>query len=1056
MRNIFLSVTFLFLLVGRVQAQSRTITGRVASPENEGLPGVNVVLKGATTGTVTKADGSYQIAVPAKGGTLVFSFIGYKTTEVAAGEQATMNVQLSPDLTNLDEVVVTANAIVREKKELGYAVSTVGGSELVKARDPNVLNSLAGRVAGVRISQQSGSVGGSSRVMIRGANSLSSASEPLFVVDGIPISNSSFNNSETDIVTGGVDVGNRASDLNPDDIETMTVLKGAAASALYGSRARNGVIVVTTKRGRPGAKKMNVTLNSSYRTDNVLRVPELQTEYAQGNLGVYNPRLGNGWGPKVSSITGPVQDYKGETVDQLQVYPQNWRNFFVTGHTFINSVSIDGASDQGDYRVGYTNLRQTGTVPGSELGRNTFAINAGKKITDRLESRAWLNYVRTTSDGRPQQGSNTTNIISTILAGVPITVDINELRNNLFAPPTQAVPAGWTGDLARAIDLDGIQNNPYFVTTFNRFSNSVDRLFGGTSLNYAVTPWFNLTGRVGTDFFAENRRSVTRRGTRGRLNGQFDTNEIYERELQTDLIGTITRQISPSWGFKGIVGHQFNQRTIRRSRVLSEGLNIDQMYTFANAQSNVPSNFYSRREIFGVYGDASFDYKNYLFLNVTGRNDWSSTLPVSNNSYFYPSASVSFVLTEAFPNLGIVSRDILSYAKLRANYANVGSDEDPYQLSFTYNPLTQASDIYTFNILYPIGGASAFGATNVLPPTNLRPQQQTSYEFGAELKFFGGRLGLDMTYYRTLNYDQIISIAVPQTTGYSARRLNVGEISNTGVEAMLTVTPLKTRSGLRWDAAFNFNRNRNRVESLAPGLTEFVTTSGDGFGIFVVARPGETFNLQGVGWLRDPQGNLVINPTTGLRTPGPRRLLGAIYPDWTLGINNSLSFKGFDFSFLIDMRKGGVVNSQTVSIVRGSGLAAETAVNDRTPFVDPGVNRNADGTFSPNTKTVASVQQYWSQLDNSVSPETNTFDGSYTKLREVRLAYNFPRNWVGKTPFGNIALGLEGRNLWIIHSNVPHIDPEANVLGTGLIGEGLERGSIPSSRTIGANLRVTF
>ncbi len=337
----------------------------------------------------------------------------------------------------------------------------------------------------------------------------------------------------------------------------------------------------------------------------------------------------------------------------------------------------------------------------------------------------------------------------------------------------------------------------------------------------------------------------------------------------------------------------------------------------------------------------------------------------------------------------------------------------------------------------------------------MKPQQQTSYELGAELKFLGGRLGLDFTYYKTFNYDQIISIAIPQSTGYSARRLNVGEISNTGFEAMLTVTPLKTRS-LRWDAAFNFNQNVNRIESLAPGLSEFIITSGDGFGIFIAARPGETFNIQGVGWLRDPDGNIIINPTTGLRTPGPRKLLGNIYPDWTLGINNSFSFKGFDFNFLIDIRKGGVINSQTVSIVRGSGLAIETAVNDRTPFIDPGVIRNTDGTFRPNDKPVASIQQYWSQLDNSVSPENNIFDGSYSKLREVRIAYNLPASWIKKTPFGNVALGIEGRNLWIISSNVPHIDPEANVLGAGLVGEGLERGSIPSTRTIGANLRVTF
>ncbi len=1049
-----------FILMGFytfTYGQNKNITGKITATDNEGIPGVSILVKGTNIGTVTTIDGSYQLTVPSDNSVLVVSFVGYKTQEVALNGQTALNIQMQSELIDLNEIVVTANAIVREKKELGYAVSTLGGTELLKARDPNVLNSMAGKVAGVRISQQSGTVGGSTRVMIRGANSISSASEPLFVVDGIPISNSSFNNSETDIVTGGVDVGNRAGDLNPDDIENMTVLKGAAASALYGSRARNGVIVITTKRGKKGDKKMNITVNSSYRADDVLRVPDLQTEYAQGNLGVYNPQLGNGWGPKISSVTGAIKDYKGTDVTSLQAFPQNWRNFFQTGNTLINSVSLDGATDQGDYRIGYTNLRQTGTVPNSELQRNTFSINGGKKITDKLTSRAWVNYVRSTSDGRPQQGSNTTNIIATILAGTPVTVDINDLKNNLFAPSTQAVPTGWTGDLARSIDLNGVQNNPYFVQKFNRFSNSVDRIYGGTSLDYNLTPWFAVTGRVGTDFFTENRRSVTRRGTRGRLNGQFETNEIFERELQTDILGTVTRPIGSDWTFKGILGHQFNQRTIRRARVFSEGLNIDQLYTFANAQSNVASNFFSRREIFGAYGDLSFDYKNFMFLNVTGRNDWSSTLPVANNSYFYPSASVSFILTEAFSNWGIVKNDILSYAKIRANYANVGSDEEPYQLSFTYNPQTQASDIYTFNILYPIGGASAFSSTNIIPPADLKPQQQTSYEFGTELKFFGGRVGLDMTYYQTLNYDQIISIAVPQSTGYSARRLNVGEISNKGVEAMLTVTPIKkTSSGLRWDAAFNFNRNKNIVESLAPGLDEFIVTSGDGFGIFIAARPGQTFNIQGVGWLRDPNGNIVINPTTGLRTPGPRKLLGNIYPDWTLGINNSFSYKGFDFNFLVDMRKGGVINSQTVSIVRGSGLAIETADNNRTPIIDPGVIRNADGTYRPNDKPVASMQQYWSQLDNSSSPENNIFDGSYSKLREVRVAYNLPASWLKKTRLGSIALGIEGRNLWIISSKVPHIDPEANVLGTGLIGEGLERGSIPSTRSIGANLRVSF
>ena len=1053
MRRLF-TLLVLGLLPLLALSQTRTITGKVVSSTAEPLIGVTVLVKGTTAGTVTDIEGNYSVNAPSDAKSLVFSSIGYVSTEIPIGSANNIDVMMNEDQISLSEIVVTANAIAREKKELGYSVATLKGDEFLKARETNIVNSMAGKIAGVRISQQSGTVGGSSRVMIRGANSISSSSEPLFVIDGVPISNSSFNNSETDIVTGGFDVGNRAGDINPDDIESMSVLKGAAASALYGSRARNGFIVLTTKRGKANAeRKTNITLNSSFRTDNIFRLPEIQSEYAQGNLGVYNPQLANGWGPKISSMTSEVTDYKGEKAI-LKSNPDNWKDFYVRGSTYINSISFDGANEKTDYRVSFTNLAQTGIIPESKMGRNTLSFNGGTKVTDKLTSRIWLNYVRTTSDGRPAQGSNTTNIIPTIMTSLPATIDIKELRENLFAPTTQAFPAGFSGDVARAIDLNGVQNNPYFVLQYNRFSNAVDRVYGGTSLGYDVTPWFNLMGRVGTDFFTENRRAVTRKGTRGRLNGQFETNDMFEKELQTDLIGSFTFDLSPDIGLKAIVGHQFNQRTLRRSRVLSEGLNIDQLYTFANAQSNVPSNFTSRREIFGAYGDISLNYKNYLFLNVTGRNDWSSTLPVENNSYFYPSTSLSFLLTEAFPELK--KNGILNYAKIRANVANVGSDEDPYQLSFTYNPLTQATDIYTFNILYPIGGASAFGATNVLPPTNLLPQRQNSWEAGGEFSFFDSRVNLDLTYYRTINYDQIISIAIPQTTGYSARRLNVGQISNRGFEALLAVQPIRTTSGFKWDVAFNFNRNINRVDKLAENLQEFIITSGDGFGIFISARPGETFNIQGVGWLRDDKGNLVINPSTGLRTPGPRKLLGNIYPDWTMGINNSFSYKNLNFSFLIDIREGGVINSQTVSILRGSGMALETTENNRTPFVDAGVTRNADGTFSTNTKPVASVQQYYSTLDNSTSPEDNTFDASYIKLREIRFSYTLPDKLMAKTPFGGASLALEGRNLALLKSHVPHIDPESNVLGPGLIGEGLERGSVPSSRTIGVNLRLSF
>ncbi|MBD0258290.1 MAG: carboxypeptidase-like regulatory domain-containing protein, partial [Cytophagales bacterium] len=412
----------LWLAFPPVWAQTRALSGRVTTEAQEPLPGVSVVVKGTRTGTTTDSEGRYRLAVEAPAQTLVFSFIGYQTTEIAIGNRSTIDVPLAVDVANLNEVVVTANAIVREKKELGYAVSTLNGKELLKARDPNLLNSMAGRVAGVRISQQSGTVGGSTRVMIRGANSISSASEPLFVVDGIPISNSSFNGTETDIVTGGVDVGNRAGDLNPDDIETMTVLKGGAASALYGSRARNGVIVITTKRGSAGRRKVNISFNSSVRMDNVLRLPDLQHEYAQGNQGNFNAAVGSAWGPRISDVQGQrFLDYKGDSTT-LRAHPDNLKNFYRTGFTAINSIAFEGATEKGDFRLGYTNLNQTGTVPDSKLGRNTISLNVGQKVTDRLTARAGVNYIRTTSDGRPAQGSNTPNILQTLLANIPTNI----------------------------------------------------------------------------------------------------------------------------------------------------------------------------------------------------------------------------------------------------------------------------------------------------------------------------------------------------------------------------------------------------------------------------------------------------------------------------------------------------------------------------------------------------------------------------------------------------------------------------------------------------------
>ena len=1033
----------------RVSAQSpapRVITGRVTSSEGaRPLQGVTVLLRGTRFGTITSAEGTWRLQIPATppDGVITFRLIGFKPTEQALAGRTRIDIALDPSPTALTDVVVTANAIVRDTRELGYSTASVQTEQLAVARSTNVLNALAGKVSGVRVTQQSGTIGGSSKVVIRGVNSIASASEPLFVVDGVPISNSSFAGSETEIVTGGVDVGNRAQDLNPDDIESMSILKGAAASALYGSRARNGVIVVTTKRGRAG-RKPTISYNTSLRSDQVFRLFDLQNEYAQGNLGVYNKDLANGWGPRIEGQQVP--NLLGETV-ALQANPNNVADFFRTGATNVQSLAVAGGTDVSDYRLSGTWLGQTGIVPGSELARYTIALNAGQRFTPKFSARVAANYVRTTSEGRPSQGQNTASIPIQLLSSLPRTLSTDFLRANRVT----------ASGIAGSIDGTGTSNNPYWVTDNNGLDNAVDRLFGNVNLSYDALNWFNVTFRAGTDLANENRRFVTRKGTRGRLDGEFDTQDLVERELNTDLIGTIQRQLTGDIAMKTIVGHNFNKRTFRRQRVFSQGLNIDQLYTQANALVNAATNFRSERQLYGVYGDVGLAWRQYLFVNITGRNDWSSTLPTNNNSYFYPSVSTGFIVSDAFRDAGMFDRDRVSFLKLRANWANVGSDEDPYQLAFTYTPLTQQTDIYTFNQQYPFNGASAFAATNVIPPSNLRPQRQNSMEFGAESRFFQDRFGIDATYYQTRNYDQIVSIAVPQSSGFSARRLNVGQISNKGVELQITGVPIASADpeGFRWDVGVNMNRNRNTVDKLAPGLSEFVVTSGDGFGIFVAARPGTTFNIQGVGYARDSvTGKYLINPANGLRIQGGRRLFGNIFPDWTGGVTNTVSWKSVALSFLVDVRRGGVFLSQTTSQLRSSGLAAETANRER--FVQDGVIQNPDGSTRPNDVQVASVQQYWGNLDNSISPENNIFDASFAKLREASLSFKLPARLVSRLGASSGVWSFEGRNLWLISSKVPHVDPEANVLGTGLIGEGIERNVLPSTRTFGMNLRLVF
>jgi len=944
----------------------------------------------------------------------------------------------------LGEVVVTALGISREAKSLGYTTQQITSEELTKARETNVINSLAGKVAGVRINSQSGTLGGASKIVIRGQSSFSdiSGGQPIFVIDGLPIDNSSQQlataNSAVPQGTAGVDFGSRAGDVNPDDIESINVLKGAAATALYGARAKNGAIVITTKKGAKG--KTSVTLNSSTRFDNPLVLPKLQTEYAQGNQGTYNLANTNGWGPRISEVQDKTfANFLGENVT-LQAYPDNLKNFYETGNSLINSISIDGGNETGDYRLGYTNTYQSGIIPNEELFRNSISLNAGKTISSKFDVRSSLNYVATNGKNRPFQSSNSTNVLTQMINTIPVTVDVNQLKNNFIDPVTKqqiVLTPSRTG------------NNPYWVMEYNTNENNVDRFYGNAVLNYKPLKWLSVSNNFGTDLYNEYRILRVRPGTIGALTGSFFTADIYNRTINDDLIARATHKISNDLELTAMAGANLFESYYRRTQSDAQQLTVDQLYTFSNASAITTTNTSNKRRIIGAFGEVDLAYKNYLYLTFTGRNDWSSTLPKENRSYFYPSVSSSFVFSELLPR-----NNILSFGKVRASWAQVGSDTSPYQLAFVYSPVSNVFGQYGLGPSFPFNGVIGFSQPSVIPNFGLKPQNQNSFEAGTELRWLRDRVRLDFTYYHTVTSDQIVALNLPQSTGFTAKRINAGAIQNSGVEIFLSGSPVKNKT-FDYETSFNFAANKQKVKDL-PSEIPFYTLDAGYNSIQFRATNGEAISLYGIGFAKDPDGNFIIDPATGLRVQQPNTRFGNMAPDWTLGWNNSFTYKGFNLSFLLDMRKGGLIYSGTVASLRSNGFAEETLFNRGKIFVDRGVIANSDGTYSPNTVPVQSMQDYWGQFGSSIT-EGGVFDASFIKLREVRLNYSLPAKLFKTQQFiKGVDVGLEGRNLWIIQSNVPHIDPEANIFGTTSVGEGYEFYNVPATRTFGFNVRARF
>lgn len=1038
MKKLFLLAFMLFTCVALTHAQ-RTITGVVSDASGESLIGANVISKGSTLGTVTDIDGSFSLEVPDGATIIVISYTGYQTQEVDISSSSNVNVTLAEGRL-LDEVVVTALGIEKDAKTLGYGVDQLDSEELVKSRSTNIVNALQGKVTGVNIGNTDGNLGGSSKIIIRGATSLSGNNDPLWVVDGVPINNDQFVSNGTRI-SGNRDFGNGASVINPDDVESMSVLKGAAATALYGSRAAAGAIIVTTKSGKSNADgSTRVEFSTSYRVDDLFVTPKFQQQYGMGDFAKYDSSsIGFDWGPELNGQTVNSLPVSGES-GVLQGYENNGiDNFFRTGKTIINSLSLSDASEKFQYRLSLSALNQTGVLPGAELDRYNVGLNAGVKHSEKLTTKFGIQFAKTSSVGTGATGANDPNIVG--LSSFSSTLD-----PTLFDP--------WIDDAGNQVNQAGPTTNNYlWLRNENRNDRTDTRFIGNISTTYSVTDDLSLTAKYGYDFDQDNRFFSNRKGTIQRLNGDYTIDNINNVQQNIDILANYSKSLSDKFDINVIAGYNYNNRKRQDEGFAGVNLLVPELFDPGNTEQTIPARFFSERKLFGAYASADFTYDGWATLTLTGRNDWSSTLPLANNSYFYPSVSTAFVLTDALN----IESNTLSYAKLRLSYAQVGNDTDPYQLSFVYNPITTATGQYGLNVNFPFGDRLAFSKVNTIPPDDLRPEQQTSYEIGAELDFFDYRVGLDISLFKTENRDQILALPIPESSGFGFLRTNVGQVNTSGIEIALDATPLKFKN-FQWNTGINFSSAKVEVVELSDNVDRVLLASAFS-SVQVVAEVGTGFELFAIPFLRDSATNRpLINPNDGTRLAGEAQAMGSVLPDFTMGFVNSFDIGALNLSFTIDWRSGGVMKSSTVENLQTGGLVAETLQNRGGTFIDTeGVLLNDDGeSVRDNDIPLASAADFWQSLDDNSIAEAFIFDASFVKLREVALSYTLPEKLFNNTFIRGLRVGVEGRNLALLYSKVPHIDPENNLFGSGADGFGVERSSVPSTRSFGVNLKATF
>lgn len=1116
-KSVLLVVLAVFVSGYTAFAQVKPVTGTVTSAvAGEGvIPGVTVLVKGTTLGALTDADGKYSINVPSGAATLIFSYIGMKTQEVQVAGRSVVDVVLESAITGLNEVVVTALGIKRESKALGYSVQSVKTDQIANSNNTNVINSLAGKVAGVNITPSSGAAGASTFIEIRGSTSLTGNNQPLFVVDGIPIqSGGGSSNGAVD----GVAYSDRAIDLNPDDIESMTILKGGAATALYGLRASNGVILITSKKGATGTK-MKVDFHSSFTIDKISQTQARQNKYAQGSSAGYvgylewrdgqkynhvaspadgQPYRNASWGARLdtcSYTTNPAWvapdanvynylpmdqylakwDKNGRIVSKndplangkpVQVYDPY--SFFRAGQTYNNSLSISGGGETTTYFASLSNQKQDGIIPNNSFNKTTFKLSGESKLTKRLSTSASMTFMNSAGD-RIQQGSN----VSGVMLGLVRT------------PPTFDNAAGYKfpDGKQRTYRGGGGYDNPFWTANENIYKDDVNRLIGNFSILYAATDWLSFNYRIGTDWFTRGSKVHWAQYSCAYPAGRLETYRDLNQDINSDLIMSIKKSLGQTFFLTASVGNNMFQSYGNSSSGVAAGLQIPDFYNLRNSSSVIPSETTYEKRTAAFFGDIGLSYKDMIFLNGTGREEWSTTMPVGKNKFFYPSVSAGFVFTE-IPALK--DSKVISFGKLRASYAIVANDAGAYNTT-TYYSKAGFGDGWTTGISFPFLGKGGFTLNDGMGNNLLKPEQMKSFEVGGELRLFMNRLYVDVAYFHNENSDLLLSVPIAPSTGFSSKYTNAGTMKTTGMDVVVNATIVKSVD-FTWDLMVNFSNPKSIVKKLAPGVESIFLGGFTDPQIRAVA--GQPYrSIYGVTKLRDPaSGKLIINDDASLDDPnvwGPGVYgypmdattvgnMGSVQPDWRMGITNTFTFKGFTLSALIDIKHGGKMWNGTLGAMTYFGTSANTLTRD-VSYVHEGllghlnssgeiVHYDTDGTTElPGPGAANTISKpddenycYWNGTGSGFTGASEPYieSSQFVRLREVTVGYDFSPRLLKGTPIKALNLYFTGRNLWL---KTPYtgIDPETSLLGADN-GQGIDYFNMPGTKAYTFGLKVTF